>query len=191
MDSQATSLSSKTVSSSLDTQAITGGEGFALLYRTCAPRLFRYFWIHTGSQALAEDLVEETFLRALRSLASYSADRGAPTSWLYTLARRTLASQWSEQTAAGAEAASGLRPAESVLAGEGEASPEARIDLWQAVNELSGTERNIVALKFGAGLSHREIAAVTGLRKSHVGMVLHRALQRLRKRLASGEESDA
>ena len=53
-------------------------------------------------------------------------------------------------------------------------SPEGWIDLWQAVSELSSSGRKVIAL--GAGLTHREIGEVAGLREARVGVVKDQTL---------------
>lgn len=164
-------------------------ERFQELYALHAPQLFRYFWFHTRSRAQAEDMVSETFLKALRTLSSYVASRGAMTPWLYGIARHILSSYEKRkgQAAAGVEARALAQDPDQ------EPSPplEEQMDIWEAVGELSRPERDVIALKFGAGLTHQEIAKITGLRVIHVGVVLHRALRQLREHLSDEEQSDA
>jgi RNA polymerase sigma-70 factor (ECF subfamily) len=163
-------------------------EEFAQAYSHSAPQLFRYFWVHTRSRTLAEDLVSETFLAALEALPTYRARRGSLSTWLFGIGRRALGRCLKEQ------AQVVLADVHDLAATPVEPAcppPEERIDLWQAVSELSSSEREIIALKFGAGLAHREIAEVTGLREAHVGVVVYRALQKLRDRLSGGIATNA
>ena len=164
-------------------------EAFAQLYTIYAPQLYRYFWFHTRSQLAAEDLVSEAFLRVLSSLASYDSRRGPFTAWLYGIARHALA-RYKWQAAHSGAARQAARAA-AATDGHNTAPGEERIDLWQAVAELSESEREVIALKFGGGLTHREIAVVTGLREVHVGVVLGRALQKLRGYLSDEGYVDA
>ena len=55
--------------------------------------------------------------------------------------------------------------------------------MLRAVADLDERERDLIALRFGSGLSNREIATMTGLSDSHVGVILHRALRKLRQTL--------
>ncbi len=175
----------------LDAQATDNGETLAYLYATHAARLYRYFRIHTRSRAQAEDLVSETFLHVLRSLAGYSPERGAFSPWLYSIARRALARQVSQSSTL----ASADEPALSVAALARTAvpavTPDDRIDLWQAVAELPEDEQEVVALKFGAGLSYLEIGRIMETSTNRVGVLLYRALQRLRERLGAEGDGDA
>ena len=165
-------------------------QGFSRLYRRFAPRLFRYFWINTRTTALSEDLVGETFLSALQTLGTYRPERGSLTGWLYAIARRILLHY--RQAQAGMRVVpSGLAPEVPALSGDQGPSLESQIDLWGAVGELPDPEREVVALKFGAGLTNREIAEVTGRQQGYVGVLLYRALQKLRTHLDVEEGSDA
>jgi RNA polymerase sigma-70 factor (ECF subfamily) len=165
-------------------------EGFAAAYARHAPRLYRYFWVHTRSRCLAEDLVSETFLEALASVHTFRPGNGSFSAWLFGIGRRALArsmedaAQWDLSEGA----LEGLRQIPAEDAGP---PPEERIDLWQAVGELPPQERDVIALKFGAGLMHSEIAEITKLHTMHVGVVVYRALQRLQGRLNGWDGSHA
>jgi RNA polymerase sigma factor (sigma-70 family) len=157
-------------------------EAFAQVYAAHAPHLFRYFWFHTRSRALAEDLVSETFMTALSIFGEYESERAPVDCWLFGIARHALRRHSRQEM-----------QAEHVPQPDGaeEPTPEEQIDLWEALGELVTPEREVVALKFGAGLTHREIAQVMGLREVHVGVVLYRALEKLRTYLSGKEESHA
>ncbi|MGB9776620.1 MAG: sigma-70 family RNA polymerase sigma factor, partial [Anaerolineae bacterium] len=58
---------------------------------------------------------------------------------------------------------------------------EERARLAALLARLPARERELVALKYGAGLTNREIARLTGLRETNVGTILHRVVQRLRE----------
>jgi RNA polymerase sigma-70 factor (ECF subfamily) len=75
--------------------------------------------------------------------------------------------------------------AEAVAEGGPEAEQERASDLARLeslVTTLPTRERELLALKYGAGANNREIAAVTGLSESNVGTILHRSVQALRER---------
>ncbi|MGQ9680933.1 MAG: RNA polymerase sigma factor [Anaerolineae bacterium] len=149
-----------------------------------APLLFRYFWMQTGSRTEAQDLVSSVFLRLLDSRALYRPQSAAFTAWLYGLARSELAHYRSK-----------VRKQPQVLGGDClqqveeqmALSAEARMDLWAAVARLDEGERDLLSLKFGAGLMNREIAAVLGTSASSVGTLLYRALFKLRALLSDGK----
>lgn len=166
-------------SEQLAATALESREALARLYATHAPQLYRYFWVHTRSESLAEDLVSETFLSAIRTLGAYRVELGSFSAWLFGIARRVLArhaAELSGRTWASASAVE-MVPDDSAL------HLDEKIDLWQAVSELEGFDREVLALKFGAELTHPQIAEITGLEPGYVGVLLYRALRKLRVRL--------
>jgi RNA polymerase sigma-70 factor (ECF subfamily) len=66
---------------------------------------------------------------------------------------------------------------------------EAREGMLTAVARLSERERDIVGLKFAAGLSNRRIAELTDLKEGNVAVILYRAIRRLRKELRAEEQT--
>ncbi|BAF60469.1 hypothetical protein PTH_2288 [Pelotomaculum thermopropionicum SI] len=60
---------------------------------------------------------------------------------------------------------------------------ESREQLLTALSRLNDRERNLVALKFSAGLTNRAIAGIAGLTESNVAVILYRAVRRLRAEL--------
>ncbi|MGH2958310.1 MAG: RNA polymerase sigma factor, partial [Solirubrobacterales bacterium] len=64
---------------------------------------------------------------------------------------------------------------------------EDRLLIADAMRRLQSRERELVALKFFAGLENQQIARVLGLSKSNVGTQLHRAISRLREEIGSVE----
>ncbi|MNF04875.1 RNA polymerase sigma factor SigX [compost metagenome] len=57
-----------------------------------------------------------------------------------------------------------------------------------ALDALSAKERNIVALKFGADLKNTEIASLTGMSESNVGVILYRSMKKLKAEIGSVEQ---
>ena len=152
---------------------------FAQLFADHAPRLARYFWLHTASASAAETLTSETFLRAWCSWPGGSGEEKLLRKWLYEVARQVLALH-----------GSGPRQGQA-------ACPSPRIGgtlvmncgLSQALAALSRSERDILALYVGAQLSPSEIAEVTGVRPEHVAVVLRCILGKLRARAHRNEPS--
>lgn len=144
--------------------------------------LSRYALSITRNAEKALDAVQETFLLLLRNLAK--VDRTRPAPWLFTVCRskaidllrrdgKMEARSYEEL----AQRASADPPAEAAVASR-EQSRE--VDALLAL--LPPREREVVRLKFQQGLKYREIAAVTGHSVSHVGVLIHEAMARLRRR---------
>lgn len=145
-------------------------------------RVYAYAAYRIGPGADAEDVTSETFERALRYRESYDPRRGDAAAWLIGIARRVVADR-----ALRARPTGGDVPEE---AAEGHELDSLRsLELAAAVSTLGERDREIIALRFGADLTVREIAAVLELRTNTVEVALHRALARLRAELSEPHEA--
>ena len=157
---------------------------FERLYAENAQRLFGFLVYRTGDRALAEDLVADTFEAAFRARSRFDRRRASARTWLYTIALNLLRDQTRRQSALG-------RAYERVTIPSGAQEPpeEAleRVDerdrIMRALRGLSEHERECVALRFGADLSLKEIAAAIGEPVTTVEGRLYRALRKLRDAL--------
>jgi RNA polymerase sigma factor (sigma-70 family) len=137
-------------------------------------RVYAYVAYRVGDGPHAEDVTSDAFERALRYRSSFDPRRGEPVAWLIGIARRCLAD-------AGAPADAGEPP--DVAAEGHEESSLRRVELQRAVGTLDDRDRELVALRFGADLTARQIAALLDERVNTVEVALHRALARLREEL--------
>ena len=157
-------------------------EDFERLYNAEAAGLFSFLAYRTGDRTLAEDLLADTFERALRARARFDRRRGSEKTWLYTIALNLLRDH---ARRAGAEARAlertGARPdaAEDVAL----EAIEHRDTLQRALATLVPEEREAIALRFGAELTVPEIAQVLGEPLTTVEGRVYRALRKLRGRL--------
>ncbi len=69
----------------------------------------------------------------------------------------------------------------------GDRSSDDKLLIAGAISRLQARDRELVALKFFAGLENRQIARVLGISNSNVGTQLHRAITRLREEIGSVE----
>jgi RNA polymerase sigma-70 factor (ECF subfamily) len=146
------------------------------------PRVYNFFRYRVGDGAVAEDLTSATFEKAWRARASYRHDAAAFSTWLFTIARNVATDHFRKRRPeVPIEEAAG-QPA-------GEATPEETAMRGADVERLSHLlaalpprERELLALKYGADLTNRAIARVTGLSESNVGTILHRTVLALRAR---------
>lgn len=163
---------------------------FAALYDLYFSRVYTYLRYRCGDPAEADDLAAQVFERLLANLASYRPERGGFEPWLFTIVRNALADHLRRQRRAwlfwqnpGRLAATAPGPEESLIHAE-----EMR-SLFAALDQLDERARDIVALKFFARLTNRQIAELTRLSESNVGVILFRALAQLRNVLARPDES--
>jgi RNA polymerase sigma factor (sigma-70 family) len=165
--------------------AVAGGSvDWESVYREELPRVFNYLRYRGFDRATAEDLTSATFEKAWRARARYRRERARVSTWLLTIARNLAIDQL-------------RRPRREVpLDGEparAEGSPETAVlheaqlrRLRALLAELPERERELLALKYGAGATNRAIAKLTGLGESNVGTILHRTVTALRARWDEG-----
>lgn len=155
---------------------------FDRLYRREAPGLYGFLAYRTGDRALAEDLLADTFERALRARRGYDRRRGTERNWLYAIALNLLRDH-ARRAATEGRAVDRVRsgaPASTESEAEG---VERRDELARAMATLADEEREAIALRFGAELTVPEMAALLGLPLSTVEGRVYRALRKLRQRL--------
>jgi RNA polymerase sigma-70 factor, ECF subfamily len=157
---------------------------FGALYDRYFPRVYAYVAHRVGRPADAEDLVAETFFRALRGMGRFE-DRGAGSfaAWLFRIAHNLAADH-----AIHPSQADQLPLLVTFDRPDGRPSPddivldrERAAQLHQLVRTLSPRRQEIVTLKFFGGLRNREIAAILGLDERTVSAHLCRALDDLRE----------
>jgi RNA polymerase sigma-70 factor (ECF subfamily) len=129
----------------------------------------------------AEEVTAQAFERAFRKSRSYDARRGNPRAWLFGIARHAALDELRRLKRSSALLAD---PAdESTAAAPDDAAERAlqRAAVRAALATLPARERELIALKFHAGLDNAELAEVLGISVSNVGTQLHRAMTKLRK----------
>lgn len=136
-------------------------------------RVYAYVAYRIGDGPQAEDVVSDVFERALRYRSSYDARRGTPAAWLVGIARRVLADS---APAAVAPESAAEEPATHDL----EEDAVRRLAVRKAVARLTENERELLALRYGADLTAKQIGAVLGMRTNAVEVALHRTLRTLR-----------
>ncbi len=155
---------------------------FEGLYEREARGLYGFLAYRTGDRALAEDLLADTFERALRARRGFDRRRGTERNWLYAIALNLLRDHARRTATEGraVERVSGGVPASADSAAE---AVERRDELQRALAGLAEEEREAIALRFGAELTVPEMAAVLGLPLTTVEGRVYRALRKLRERL--------
>jgi RNA polymerase sigma factor (sigma-70 family) len=137
-------------------------------------RVYAYVAYRVGDGPDAEDITSEAFERAIRYRESFDDRKGEPLAWLIGIARNVIADTRSPPEAE-------LRDAPSV--DELHEQTQQRVDVSRAVAELEQRDQELIALRYGADLTARQIALVMEMKTNAVEVALHRALAKLRELL--------
>lgn len=163
-------------------QARLDRQFFASLYDRYFPRVYNYMRLRCADSSLADDLSAQVFERALAKLGSYNPDQGPFAAWLFGIARNAWTDHLRRQRRQAWLSLTALRRAPTLVETPEEAMIQAETQqaLIRALQMLSERERDLLALKFAAGMTNRQIAGLVGMSESNVGVVVFRALGRLR-----------
>lgn len=161
---------------------------FELLYERYADRIYAYALSRTGSPEIADDLVGDTMIAALENLHRFDPERGAFSTWIFTLATRRIADQQRAHHRFWRYVTMRWRPDPAAIDTTEWAARTEDIDRVRgAVGRLTGSHQEVVALRFVADLPISGIASVLGISEAAVKMRLQRALQNVAAML---EEDD-
>jgi len=155
-------------------------ERFEALYRSSRSDLYAYVATLLRDPAAAEDVTALAFERAYRRRRTFDRRRGAERAWLFGIARNAALDELRRRKRLARLAVEPDDPAADV-ADEGAEVTLRRTAVRAALRKLSAREREIVALKFHAGMSNAEIAGLLGVSESNAGTLLHRTMEKLRK----------
>ncbi len=142
--------------------------------------LLKYAMGLCGDRELARDTVQDTFLK-LVGASEQDRPENLP-AWLFSVCRNRLIDIRRKQFRLVP-----LEPDHVERANDPGQSPSAELETKERSNRLASLlaqlperDRELVRLKFQAGLSYREISRITGLTEGHVGYLLHHAVKSLR-----------
>ena len=173
-------MANEAVFSRITTWVLTATEAdWDVLYAEQLPRVYNFFRFRVGDGVVAEDLTSVTFEKAWVARHRYRRDLAAFSTWLLSIARNVAIDHYRkhrhhEPLDAARDVADTDTP---------ETLAERRSDAERLARLLEGLperERELIALKYGAGLTNRAIARHMRLSESNVGTILHRTTVELR-----------
>jgi RNA polymerase sigma-70 factor (ECF subfamily) len=136
--------------------------------------VYRYLVYLTGDRAAAEDLAAETFEKAFRSWRRFDPRRGAPRTWLCSIARGVAVDWFRAETRRRRREEQFARDEPAADFGDGLPGP-----LEAALRELAPGEREVIALRILLDLDGPSVARVLGISNTACSTRLSRALKRL------------
>jgi RNA polymerase sigma-70 factor, ECF subfamily len=152
---------------------------FEQLYRSSRDDVFAYVCTLLRDPTAAEDITALAFERAYRRRRSFDRRRGEERAWLFGIARNAALDELRRR-----------RRTASLIAEPEDHAPSVQDDVEatlrrtavrSALETMAARDRELIALKFHAGLSNSELAKVLGVSETNAGTMLHRAIEKLRK----------
>jgi RNA polymerase sigma-70 factor (ECF subfamily) len=151
---------------------------FEQLYLSSRDDVYAYVATLVRDRHAAEDVTALAFERAYRKRGSFKPSRGGARAWLFGIARNAALDELRRRGRSAVLARESLE-VEAVV--DGAETGMRRAVVRAALDSLEPRERELVALKFFAGLTNAELAAVTGNTPNNVGTRLHRIITKLRE----------
>ncbi len=149
----------------------------AKMYDKYANDIYKYLYSYGRDKELAEDLLADTFVRAMRSIDRFDFDQ--PRAWLYTIARNLLRDHWKKKST--------LALDEKIEIVDTSDSIEEKLDkkishekLELAIKTLPSREADIIRLRFIQNFSVKEVAKIVNVSPENVRIIQYRALKRLK-----------
>ncbi len=159
---------------------------FKPLYLRWARPIYQYLYFMTRSKAEAEDLTSLVFMKAYEQLPRYQ-HRGCFSAWLFAIARNTARDHFRRSRRELPLEAAGDPPVHLDLLAQTIQSEELqRLD--GLIRNLPDEELELIRLRYVAGLTYREIGALTGRSEEATRKSLSRLLSRLQGQLEAGYE---
>lgn len=155
---------------------------FEELYERYFARVHNYIRYRVISLDAADDIVSAVFEKVLDKYGSFDPAKANIEVWLFTIARNTLNDHFRRRKVRGWLSISDRE--EDIPSGETPEEEARRNEdcgrVLKAMSGLADQEREIVALRFTLGMGNNDIAALTGLSESNVGVIIFRALKKLK-----------
>jgi len=158
-------------------------EAFAQLYEAYFDKIYRYIVLRIGNKAEAEDMTQQVFLNALKSISSFKW-KGRPFSaWLFRIAHNQVVDYFRKKSKRVTVPIDNL----PITAND---NPQQIVEqkleierLTLATKQLTEAQREVISLRFAGGLSVAEVAKAMGKSQGAVKALQHSAIMALRKLL--------
>lgn len=162
---------------------------FGELYKRYYPRVYTYALYRISNPQSADDITAQVFERAIRKINTYQSGSGSFAGWLFAIAHNTVNNHLRSSRLRRWVSLDILtnRTTETPSLEELACRNEQLHQLMILIGHLSHQERDILALKFGAGLTNRRIAELTGLTESNIGVIIYRTIGKLRNQFSTQE----
>ncbi len=165
-------------------------KAFAQLYEEHFDKIYRYVALRIGDRTEAEDMTQQVFLNALKSISSFKW-KGVPfAAWLFRIAHNQVVDYLRKKSK---QAAAPLD--ESLVSSDSnpQLMAEHSLDVEQlllATRRLTEAQRQVISLRFAGELSINQVAKIVGKSQGAVKALQHSAIVALRKILLAGNNEE-
>lgn len=161
-----------------------------MVYQQYSRLVYRFLYSHTHNAEWAEEMTQETFLKAMMSISRYDGSCKLSV-WLCQIAKHVLWQELRKKNRFKTVELTDELPDFSISEGEDSViRQENKIELYQAVHHLPEQEREVVLYRINGELSFREIGEILGKSENWSRTVFYRAKQKIRKELNKHERSE-
>lgn len=165
---------------------------FSQIYEMYFNRVYKYICYRINNHYEAEDLCSQVFETVITKYHTFSEEKARFDVWLFAIARNTVTDYFRSRKKRFHFSLDSIT--ELILSKPSPEELAIRDDehqaMFQAMVKLRDKERNIIAMKFAAGLKNSEIAELMGVSESNIGVVVYRIINKLRKYLEVGRDRD-
>src|SRR5215471_18958607 len=156
-------------------------EAFTAFYERTARQVWAYLARVSGNATLADDLLQESYVRFLGAAAPWRHGEVACRSYLFRIATNLLRDHWRRpQTTPIEDVPEAAQP---IFSSRDSERIDSQTVLGPALSRLKPRERQLLWLAYAEGCNHREIATITGLRTPSIRLLLFRARRRMARLL--------
>ena len=160
------------------------------IYEENFDKIYRYIVLKIGDRTEAEDMTQQVFLSAFKSISSFKYKKGTPfSSWLYRIAHNQVVDYFRKKSKRATV------PLEESVASSSSDSSDPRLEverglaiqqLASATKQLTKAQQEVISLRFAGELSVAQVAKVMDKSEGAIKALQHSAIVSLRKLLAAG-----
>lgn len=164
----------------LITEAQKGGkDAYGKIYELFYRRIFRYCSINTRKVEIAQDICQETFLKAWKALPQFSQKGGSFQAYLFKIARNLIIDLSRKHKEESLENYQGIETNEHFEEKIEKVEDTKRVQ--RALSHLDDLERQIIILHYFEDMTGREVAQVVGIKEGNLRVKTHRVLEKLKE----------
>jgi RNA polymerase sigma-70 factor (ECF subfamily) len=159
---------------------------FTQLYEENFDKIYRYIVFKIGDRTEAEDMTQQVFLNALKSISSFKWQGLRFSAWLFRIAHNQVVDHLRRKSKRGT-----VPIDESLVMSDSDPTEmaEQKVQIEQVVlatKKLTKAQQEVISLRFAGELSITEVARLMGKSEGAVKAMQHSAIVALRKALATG-----